>query len=337
MIWGKVISFTNQGAITAEKIVDLLPNDKIELYRRTIDNSLNGTSLKRMVQQAMVDCQLIIFVGATGIAVRSIAPFLQGKAYDPAVLVIDEQGKFVISLLSGHLGGANEFTQNLADKLNAQAVITTATDSRGQFAVDTWAKNNRCILVETSKIRYISSAILKNEKVGIQSDFDISGNIPNYITQTAKNGFTVKLHANDNPFENTLHIIPKIVHLGIGCRRGTPLNKISHAVNLALDSCKIDFRSICSVSSIDVKKNETGILAFCRENNLPFQTFSADELNSLSGEFTKSSFVNKTVGVDNVCERACVYSSKNGKLICKKLSCDGVTIAIAIEKWEMKF
>ncbi len=335
MIWGKIISFTVNGAKIAEKIIDLLPDDKIEIYRRSIDSSLDNTSLKRMVQQAMVDCKLIIFIGATGIAVRAIAPYLQGKAYDPAILVIDEQGKFVISLLSGHLGNANDITKMLADKLNAIPVITTATDIRGVFAVDTWAKNNKCTVIEPDKIKYISGALLKGENIGLKSEF--LGIRPINMVNFAKNGFTVAFNANEKPFENTLHLIPKILHIGIGCRKDTPLDNISQAVKIALDKYNIDIRAVCSIASIDLKQNEAGILAFSRENNILFKTFTADELNSLDGEFTKSEFVKKTVNVDNVCERSAVLSARNHDLICKKLSYNGVTIAIAKEKWEMKF
>ena len=132
-----------------------------------VDASLNKTKLSRMVQQAMADCGLIVFVGATGIAVRHIAPFLQGKQYDPAVLVVDEHARFVISLLSGHLGGANALAQQIAEGIGAQPVITTATDGRGAFAVDTWAKAHRCTVHEVDRIKYISGGNFIRQACGL--------------------------------------------------------------------------------------------------------------------------------------------------------------------------
>ena len=142
MIRAKVISFTERGAKTGQRIAAALSGACVEQYARNVDLSLQATKLSRLVQQAMVDCDLILFVGATGIAVRACAPYLQGKQYDPAILVIDENARFVISLLSGHLGGANALADRLARDLQAQPVITTATDNRGIFAVDTWAKKS---------------------------------------------------------------------------------------------------------------------------------------------------------------------------------------------------
>ena len=159
----KFVSFTEIGAQTAAKAARLLPDFLCERYARTVDLSLSNTSLPRFAQQAMVDCDLIVFVGAAGIAVRAAAPYLAGKAYDPAVVVIDEQGRFVIPLLSGHLGGANELAGRLAEGLGATAVITTATDGRAVFAVDSWAKSHECVVFDPENIKYISGALLRGD------------------------------------------------------------------------------------------------------------------------------------------------------------------------------
>ena len=189
----KFVSFTLCGAQTVQKAVKLLPDFRCERYARTVDASLSGTSLKRFAQQAMVDCDLIVFVGATGIAVRAAAPYLMGKAYDPAVIVIDEQGKFVIPLLSGHLGGANEIAKTLAEGLQAVPVLTTATDGRQVFAVDTWAKAHSCAVLEPHYIKYVSGALLRGETVGVRSDFPIDGLLPARIDlkKDAESGFTI--------------------------------------------------------------------------------------------------------------------------------------------------
>lgn len=338
MIWGKIISFTGRGAETGRRIRALLPDARIELYARGEDGSLRQTILTRMVQQAMVDCSLIVFVGAIGIAVRSIAPYLQGKAYDPAVLVVDENAKFVISLVSGHLGGANVLAQRLADGLGAQAVITTATDGRGVFAVDTWAKKQRCAVMETGQIKYISAALLRGETVGMQSDYPIEGALPGYIhaNGSAETGFTVARNTKAQPYPHTLHLVPRIVHLGIGCRRCTPEEVIERAVHAALDENSVDFAALCGAASIDVKKNEEGLCAFCTKHGLPFTTYTADELMAVEGKFSSSEFVKKTVGADNVCERAAVKDA-GGKLIAHRRAQDGVTVALAEENWRVLF
>ena len=337
MIRVKIISFTEQGARTGERAAQVLPGCSVERYARGIDASVRHTKLSRMVQQAMVDCDLIVFVGATGIAVRMCAPFLQGKQYDPAVIVIDEQAKFVISLLSGHLGGANALTQQLADGLCAQAIITTATDGRGAFAVDIWAKAHHCTVHEIHKIKHISGAVLAGQTVGFQSDFPVSGILPEGIAHAGESGIVVSVRTNKTPFANTLHLIPRIVTLGIGCRRGTPAEAIKQAVSRVLEEEQIPMSAICSVASIDVKKDELGLCAFCQQHKLPFLTYTAQELQEVPGQFVSSAFVQHTVGVDNVCERAAMRASENGRLLRGKTPCGGITVALAMRDWEVVF
>lgn len=339
MIRAKIISFTARGAQTGSRIAQALYPAHAEQYSRGIDQSIKKTNLSRMVQQAMVDCDLIVFVGACGIAVRSCAPYLQGKQYDPAVLVVDENAKFVISLLSGHIGGANALTEQLAQALGAQAVITTATDGRRAFAVDTWAQQNDCTVHEVPRIKYISGAILAGDPVGLYSDFPLEGELPKEIRVNgpATCGIVLSVRTQLQPFAHTLHVIPRVVHLGIGCRRGTPAEQIEAFLAEILNEEHIPFSAILRVASIDLKQDELGLCMFCKQHNLPFVTYSAHALAQAPGSFTTSDFVQKTVSVDNVCERSAVLSSCGGPILRKKTARDGMTAALAIENWRAHF
>ena len=339
MIRAKVVSFTGLGAQTGARIAALLSDCLTERYARGQDPSLRATELTRFAQQAMVDCDLIVFVGATGIAVRAVAPYLQGKAFDPAVVAVDEQGRFVIPLLSGHLGGANELALRIAAGLGAQPVVTTATDGRGVFAVDTWAKHHRCAVAEVDHIRYVSSALLRNETVGLRSAFPVVGNLPPRISLTGGGdaGFVIGFDLADKPFAHTLHLIPRVLHLGLGCRKGIAAQKVEEAVAEALEEWNIPDAALASCASIDIKKDEGALLAFAAQHALPFTTFSAEQLAAAPGAFTPSAFVQSTVGVDNVCERAAVCAAGGGKLLRAKRARDGVTVALAAEDWRVEF
>lgn len=335
----KFVSFTALGAQTAARAARVLDDFRCERYARTVDLSLSGTDLKRFAQQAMVDCDLVVFVGATGIAVRAVAPYLMGKAYDPAVLVIDEQGRFVIPLLSGHLGGANALAERLAEGLGAQPILTTATDGRQVFAVDTWAKTHGCAVIEPHHIKYVSGALLRGETVGVRSDFPVDGRLPAHIDlkSDAESGFAIGFDTGAQPFAHTLHLVPRIAYLGVGCRKDTRAEDIEATVQAALAAAKLPWEAICGVSSIDIKQNEPGLLLFCENHGLPLTVFTAEQLQAAEGDFTPSAFVRQTVGVDNVCERAAVCAAQGGKLILHKFAQNGVTAAVAVKDWRVSF
>ena len=339
MIRAKVISFTARGAQTGQRIAAALSEACVEQYARSVDPSLKTTKLSRMVQQAMVDCDLILFVGATGIAVRACAPYLQGKQYDPAILVIDENARFVISLLSGHLGGANALANQLARELRAQPVITTATDNRNIFAVDTWAKSQNCTVHDISQIKYISGALLREDWVGLCSDFPIEGSLPDHVCLTDKSqcGVVISIDVHRKPFPHTLNLVPRIVHMGIGCRRGIPSEKIEAAARMVLSEANIPFSAVKRAATIDLKKDELGLCQFCQKHQIPLTTYTAQQLMQTSGQYTGSDFVQSVVGVDNVCERAAVLSSQHGALISRKTAIHGVTVALAVQNWRVQF
>lgn len=339
MTHAKIVSFTGRGAALAERVQSCLTGVLTERYDRSGDRSLRKTSLSRFAQQAMADCGLIVFIGAAGIAVRAVAPYLTGKAFDPAVLVLDENGRFVIPLLSGHLGGANAFARQLAEALGAQAVVTTATDGRGVFAADTWAREQNLIVLETERIRDISAALLQGERVGFRSELPVEGRIPPGLETRGSfpAGIAVGLDTRTEPFGCTLHFVPRAVHVGIGCRRGVSVRAVEAAVQTALETAGLPWEALCGAATIDRKAQEPGLAAFCAAHGLALSVFSAAELAEVPGDFTASPFVKDTVGVDNVCERAAVCAAKNGRLLLGKTARDGVTAALAAEEWRIGF
>lgn len=334
----KVVSFTQNGAALALRVRDALTEDLVETYARTVDDSLQETALTRFAQQAMVDCVGIVFIGATGIAVRSIAPYITGKAYDPAVLVLDEAGKFVIPLLSGHLGGANALALRLAQALGATPVLTTATDVNRIFAVDTWAKEQGLQIAHTEGIRFVSGALLRGDTVGLYTELPLVGQLPDGVslTENVDTGVVISCRAQDERFAHTLHLIPRTIVAGIGCRRGKTFAELTRVLDAVLREQRIAPQALCAIATIDVKRDEAGLVALSRARQMPLRIFSAAELRGVSGDFTPSTFVSDTVGVDNVCERAAVRAS-GGTLLCRKIARDGVTVALAATPKEVRF
>lgn len=277
----------------------------------------------------------LIFVGACGIAVRKIAPYVRDKRRDPAVLCIDELGQFVIPILSGHIGGANALAADLARTLGAQAVITTATDIHRRFSVDAWAAKQGCAIADMEAAKMVSAKILE-EDVPLYSDFPIVSELPNgvFLSDGGALGISVS-YRKQGHFHREVRLIPPILHLGIGCRRGTPAEDIRSAVDVVLKDHDIDSRGIRTVASIDLKAQEPGLLAFCRERQWSLCCYSAEELETVPGNFTPSDFVRQITGVENVCERAAMMGAET--LIVKKTACNGVTVALAREHWEVDF
>lgn len=283
----------------------------------------------------------LIFVGAAGIAVRSIAPFVQSKAKDPAVLCMDEQGTYVISLLSGHLGGANALTEEIAALCGARPVITTATDVRGRFSVDDFARREGLFLTPLGLIKPVSARILERPPVGFSSDFECVGEIPTELTcqKEGNLGISISLDEGYEPFLQTLHLIPRITVLGIGCRKGVRKEQIASLVREVMEENHLSMHSICKVASIDLKREEQGLVDFCQDLGVPFLTYSQEDLETVSSEegFSESEFVRTIAGVGNVCERSALKASGQTKLVQKKRAQDGVTVAVALKPYQVRF
>ena len=282
------------------------------------------------IQDIFNQMDALVFVGATGIAVRSIAPFIKSKLTDPAVVCLDVGANYVISLLSGHIGGANELTKDIAAALNAQAVITTATDVQGIFAIDEWAARQGFYLSDLAAAKACSAHLLAGKTVSLKSFLPLAGELPKGIIKrsTGTIGINIAPNLEEEPFDTTLTLIPKAYVLGIGCRKNSTLSSIEELVLPKLQELGISLKAIRYITSIDVKKEEKGLVTFSEKNSIPTKFFTAYDLKLVPGKFSSSGFVKKAVGVDNVCERSAV-AAFGGKLVLKKTSKKGVTMAIA--------
>lgn len=333
---GSIFAFSRQGCGTARKIMAACPD---VLWKSFTMERFGEADFAPITQtcygESFAESELMVFVGSCGIAVRKIAPFVHDKRTDPAVVCVDELGTFVIPLLSGHIGGANALARHIADSLHATPVITTATDINRKFSVDTWATENGCAISSMKLAKAVSAAILERD-IPLKSDFPITGGLPNGVISGETGNLGIYLTLSDKePFENTLRLVPKVLHLGIGCRRGTDKEAIGAAVEQVFRENSLDFCGVSCAASIDLKQDEKGLLSFCEEQNIPIRFYTAEELTAVPGDFTPSPFVRKVTGVDNVCERSALVGAE--KIIVKKTACHGVTVAVAMEKWEVHF
>lgn len=310
------LAFTERGFSLAQKLAQVLGG--------TADRSGQPVSLQNWTQAHFTKDRALIYVGAVGIAVRAVAPYLQSKTTDPAVVVVDECGRYAIPLVSGHLGGANDLARRVAELCGAQAVITTATDCNGLFAVDEWARCQHCVVMNPACIRKVSGALLAGKEIRVKTEHPIVGIPPRGVKVVQKPPYEVYL-GNMPQQASVLWLVPKVTVLGIGCRKGTGIE----ALEKVFQASGILPQSVCAVASIDLKAQEKGLLAFCERHAWPFQVYRAEELAQAEGTFSGSAFVEKTTGVDNVCERAAVLGSGGGSLLCRKMVGSGVTLAAA--------
>ena len=315
------LAFTAKGLALAQKLAAAYPGSVARCGHEPGQPGLADWPARQFAHS-----DALIFVGAVGIAVRAVAPHCKSKASDPAVVVLDECGRFAVPVLSGHLGGANELARRLAAVCGAVPVITTATDANGVFAVDEWARHQNCAVLEPERIKLVSGALLAGKTVQFASDWPIAGSPPAGLAEDAA---APELALTLCPAGDALHLVPRIGVLGVGCRRGTGADTLAEAFAAFCAQAGFAPQCIAAAASIDLKADEAGLLAFCRAHGWPITFYSAEQLRALSGPFTPSPFVQSVTGVDNVCERAAVLAS-GGCIRIPKQAGGGVTFALAL-------
>lgn len=311
------LAFTEKGRALAVKLRDTLGGEAA--------CTRDGVSLSAWTAENFSTKRALIYVGAAGIAVRAVAPHLVSKATDPAVLAVDECARFVIPLVSGHLGGANALARKVSRVCGAAAAITTATDANGVFAFDEWARIQGLSVADVRRVKAVSAKLLAGEAVTVRSLFPIGGETPAGVALTAAEDADVWV---DVRAHDALTLIPRALVLGVGCRRGTTCGALEARFAAFCAENGVLPGAVRAAATIDLKRGEPGLSDFCAAHDWPLSYYSAQELQAVEGAFSASAFVSETTGVDNVCERAACRAAGGGLLV-KKNAGDGVTFALA--------
>ncbi len=323
--------------------VVLYISEKIDNAASEISNTIIFQNLRQTLTDEFNRFQGHIFIFSTGIAVRLIAPLLDSKLTDPAVVVIDDKATHAISLLSGHIGGGNELARIIGSITGAEPVITTATDINDLPSIDMIARKAELYIETPNHIERINMAFLTGGKICLH---DPLGYVrphlpPSFIDEEPDRGIKREHVFCSNRVESvsreTFVLRPRVLCVGIGCNRGTPLGVIKGFLTLVFEKQGLSVNSIVRIATTEVKKNEHGLLALSGEMKIGLDFYTKEQLNSVSSIQTPSAVVEKHLGVKSVCEAAAILSAGKlskgrGKLILPKQKNKDVTIAVAINQ-----
>jgi len=354
-----LVSLTDQGLATARRIGKSLPGAVVQefyIHEKALSSDKNhreGQSdpqhqlqvfqhLADIIPRLWQQHSVLIFVMATGIVVRQIASLLEGKDRDPAVLVLDEQGKFIIPLLSGHLGGANIWANQLACQIGAQAVITTATDVRGLVAPDEYARRYGWKVEPLNHLPTVNRLLLEQGCLNIWTSYSLKPdeawvNDEHYQFLSDKDKEKANVIISSFPDltikDDLIYLVPPILSVGVGCRRGVSVEAVIEGVTSAVEQLGASLKSLSGIYSIDLKSDEVGLIEAAKYLRIPFQTFPGVELQAVieREQLNRSKFVKEKIGVDGVCEAASLLGTQRGQLILPKFKGRGVTVAISLE------
>lgn len=347
-----IFALTGRAAGLARKIKENLTGDDVQLYisaryARTEEREhpING-DLARLVAGVFPCCRCMIFVMAVGIAVRVIAPHVKDKKTDPAVVVLDEYGQFVISLLSGHLGGANRLARRLADIAGAVPVITTASDLNHTIAVDELALENGWAIEDWAPVKNVSSALVNGDPVAFIVDQPLylaslslpanielvtpGNNIAHETRFTAAVVITSRLTLPELTIPAVVLRPPEVV-VGIGCRRATGKDKVLEAIRSGLRKADRSLLAVKCLATVDAKQDEPGLLEAAAELGLPLTIITREKIAEMENRFECSPFVKSRIGVGAVAEPAAYLAAHRPRLVLGKTKMNGVTVAVVEE------
>ena len=329
-----IISVSDKGKELALTIKKHLDDDST-----VIRADLFHKDVKKYLKIAFYEYDAIVSIMASGILIRSIAPYINSKTTDPAVINIDDNGNFVISTLSGHLGGANKLTNKIATLIDATPVITTSSDINNRLGIDVLASDLYLSIDNPKEILFFNKAILDGQKITLTMKNE-KKYLLNYLEKNTLEMDVSLVNCNSVSEDeikvgldgHEIILKEKKMVVGIGCRRGKEYEKINEGFSKSINELNIDASRVNQLASAEIKKDEKGILKLSEKLNIPVNFVDLDRLKLFeSQDVQKSEFVKSKFGIYGVCEpSALITAGFDSKLIYKKTSYDGVTIAVAI-------
>lgn len=332
------------------KITIIAVSEKGKELAERISRHYDEVTISRLaeVEKAFSCSDALIFIGALGICVRSIAPYIQDKHTDPAVVCIDTTGKQVISVLSGHVGGANELTVSLARLLSAEPVITTQSDNVGLWALDTlpekydWAlevlpKGNTIPVSDEQRNSWLNQAIalfIDRKPTALLLECPVEGG--EYLIETLPSHVDLYQDLASIPVDKyslviavtpwihaypalCIQYVPKVLHVGMGCKRDllADVQLLKEKILTSLREQHLSEKAICSLDSVDIKADEKALLLLAETWHVPFYTYPATELKEIEVP-TPSVVVESNIGIPSVSEAAAIKASGDGLLVLPK-------------------
>jgi cobalt-precorrin 5A hydrolase len=341
-----IIAITANGARIGQALHAAIPESRLFVIEKhaTGDAHPFSKGVQPVVDRLWPDYGGFVFIMATGIVVRSIAPLLQAKDRDPAVVVLDDAGQFAVSLLSGHIGGANALAKRCAELTGSIPVITTATDVNGLPSFDMLAKESGWLIEDLSRVKVLNAMLLEGREIAV---VDCADTVRDYcqgkgvlsfyedFQQACDSGAGGRIFATNRVLppqydsDATLVLRPLNLCLGIGCNRGTSAEEIASVVRANLERLSLSMKSVKCLATAQAKGDEVGLLSFAREQDVPIRLFESAQLNTVEVPSPPSDHAFAAIGATGVAEPAALLASGGGRLLLKKIKDGNVTLAIA--------
>ncbi len=345
-----VIAITRNGAQLGRRLRDGLAGAELYVSSRYAGKAgkerqiFDPSDLKSLIPSLWKTYDGLVFIMATGIVVRMIAPLLTSKETDPAVVVMDDACHFAISLLSGHLGGANELAERCSFISGSRAVITTATDANHLPSFDMLAKEQDWVIDDISRVKTLNTLLLDGEEIAV---VDPSGRTRSWFHGRARltfhDTFAEALDSRARGYlfvtnrhlpprtqpDNLLILRPRNLVLGIGCNRGTTAEEIDAFISAHLRRIFLSLKSVARIATAAAKRDEAGLLAYAERHCIPLVFFESGELNGAAAPSPPSAHALAAIGATGVAEPAAILASDNGTLLLQKVKSDNVTLAVA--------